>query len=151
MKIYTKKGDSGRTSLFSGGRVSKSDPRVEAYGTVDELVSHVGLLRAELPQGGPDERLLSVQETLFAVGGVLADPEGRAALEPGSRAVDELEAWIDEMESALDPLTSFILPAGCRSAAAAHVARAVCRRSSVAVRRTTSPIRCRRRSRSPPS
>ncbi len=128
VKIYTRSGDGGETSLFSGGRVSKTDPRIEAYGTVDELSSWLGLLSTEpLPEGVP-ERLASVQRALFEIGGRLADAEGRAA---GAPAVDvtRLEAWIDEMDGELPALKSFVLPGGCRAAALAHLARTVCRRA----------------------
>lgn len=109
--------------------MGKASPRVEAYGTVDELSSLIGLLRCE---DLPDEislRLDEVQQTLFAIGAALADPEGR--MEHPSEAWDEasLEDWIDAMDSELEPLRSFILPGGCRSAATSHVARTICRRA----------------------
>lgn len=129
MKIYTKTGDGGQTSLYSGGRVSKDDPRVEAYGTVDELVSLVGLLLSEVSDVDLSQKLLPIQEALFTVGSVLADPDGRFVHNPSCWDLEVMESWIDEMESRLVALTTFILPGGCRAASVAHVARAVCRRA----------------------
>lgn len=129
VKIYTKTGDSGSTSLGSGGRVPKSHPRVEAYGTVDELSSVLGLLRTEPLPDDVGERTLQVQEVLLAVGAVLADPKGRFAHEPAVWSEEPLERWIDQMEAELESLRSFIIPGGCRAAALAHVARATCRRA----------------------
>lgn len=129
MKVYTRSGDSGQTSLLSGGRVSKDHLRVEAYGTVDELCSWLGLTRCEPLPPGVEERLRQVQEALFALGAALSDPEGRSRLDESSWQVSPLEGWIDEMESELEPLRSFILPGGARAAAMAHVARTICRRA----------------------
>ena len=129
MKVYTRKGDAGETSLLSGGRVRKEDARVEAYGTVDELVSLLGLLRCEPLPDGVEERLVAIQEALFAVGAALADPEGRMEHDPSAWNVPLLEEWIDAMDREIEPLTAFILPGGSRAAALAHVARTVCRRA----------------------
>jgi cob(I)alamin adenosyltransferase len=129
MKIYTKTGDEGQTSLFSGGRVRKDDVRVEAYGTVDELVSHLGMLRSEDLPSDVSERLMHVQSSLFEVGSVLADPDRRLSHDPESWRTDALEEWIDVMETRLETLTAFILPGGGRAASLAHVARTVCRRA----------------------
>lgn len=129
VKIYTRTGDAGQTSLGSGGRVPKSDLRVEAYGTVDELSAALGVLRAESLPEGVDARLLEVQTVLFAVGAVLADPAGRFGHDPRAWSDEPLEGWIDLMETELDPLRTFIVPGGCRAAALAHVARATCRRA----------------------
>ena len=129
MKVYTRTGDDGKTSLISGGRVRKDDLRVEAYGTVDELSSFVGLLRCEPVPDDVAQHLVDVQRSLFAVGAFLADPEGRMGHDPGSWEVGQLESWIDAMDSELPELQAFILAGGCRGAAAAHVARAVCRRA----------------------
>ncbi len=129
MKIYTKTGDGGETSLFSGGKVGKDDIRVEAYGTVDELVSHIGLLTSEtLPEDVSGE-LVAIQNSLFVVGSVLADPGRRVNHDPRSWSTEGLENWIDRMQAHVAPLTAFILPGGCRAASVAHVARAVCRRA----------------------
>jgi len=129
MKIYTKTGDGGETSLFSGGRVGKDDIRVEAYGTVDELVSHIGLLTSETLPDAVSGELMAIQNSLFVVGSVLADPGGRVSHDPRSWSTDGLETWIDRMEADVSPLTAFILPGGCRAASVAHVARTVCRRA----------------------
>ncbi len=129
MKVYTRKGDGGETSLLSGGRVRKEDLRVEAYGSVDELSSLIGLLRSEDLPDDVDRRLVAVQEALFSIGAALADPEGRMEHDPGPWAAEPLEAWIDDMDEELEPLTAFILPGGSRSAAISHVARTVCRRA----------------------
>jgi cob(I)alamin adenosyltransferase len=129
VKIYTKTGDRGETSLYSGGRVGKDHPRIEAYGTVDELNSLLGLLVAEgLPELA-EARLRDVQRSLFAIGGVLADPEGKLPSDGSAWTTDALEGWIDAMDADLDELRAFILPGGCRAAAVAHVARTVCRRA----------------------
>lgn len=129
MKIYTKTGDGGETALFSGGRVHKDNIRVEAYGTVDELVSHIGLLRSEELPAEVSEALAGIQNSLFVVGSILADPEGRVTHDPLSWNTDGLESWIDSMDALLPPLTAFILPGGGRAASLAHVARTVCRRA----------------------
>lgn len=129
MKIYTKTGDGGETSLFSGGRVGKHDTRIEAYGTVDELVSNLGLLRCEALPPEVSERLVEIQNSLFVVGSVLADPDQRVVHDPESWSTGGLEEWIDAMEEKVEPLTAFILPGGSRAASLAHVSRTVCRRA----------------------
>ena len=134
MKIYTKTGDAGETSLFGGGRVRKSNLRVAAYGDVDELNAALGWLASLMPAGNASADLLrSVQRTLFGVGGEVATAktEARGKLRD---LVDEshvaiLEASIDRLEEHLPPLRTFILPGGTPAAAAAHVARTVCRRA----------------------
>ncbi|NOZ95213.1 MAG: cob(I)yrinic acid a,c-diamide adenosyltransferase [Acidobacteria bacterium] len=129
MKIYTRTGDGGETGLASGGRVAKDDPRVEAYGTVDELNAVLGVLLAEPLPEGTAARLGRVQVTLFHLGSSLADPEGRLETDASRWDTVGLEAWIDDMEKALEPLKAFILPGGTRAAALAHLARTVCRRA----------------------
>jgi len=129
MKVYTRKGDAGETSLLSGGRVRKENTRVEAYGTVDELVSLLGLLRCEPLPDGVEGKLVSIQESLFAVGAALADPEGRMEHDRRSWDAKILEGWIDAMDGEIAPLTAFILPGGSRASAVCHVARTVCRRA----------------------
>ena len=129
MKVYTRTGDEGETSLLSGERVPKDHGLVEAYGTVDELCSVLGVLRAESLPDAVSDHLVDIQNQLFAVGSALADPRGRLKHDPGSWEVDKLETWIDTMDAELPPLTAFILPAGSRAASLAHVARAVCRRA----------------------
>jgi cob(I)alamin adenosyltransferase len=128
VKIYTRTGDAGDTSLLGGSRVAKDDPRIDAYGTVDELNSHLGLVRA-VWQGGPiDEALHEVQRDLFEIGAQLSSTSGKfAGVRP--ERIAALESAIDEMESELTPLTSFILPGGSAAASHLHVARTVCRRA----------------------
>lgn len=131
MKIYTKKGDSGNTSLFGGSRVSKSSARIEAYGTVDELNSVIGLAASYSlsPEGTVWTK--RIQEYLFVLGADLATP-------PSSKTrinriqeddVTSLENGIDELEEELEPLKNFILPGGDQPGATLHVARTVCRRA----------------------
>jgi cob(I)alamin adenosyltransferase len=129
MKIYTRSGDLGQTSLLSGGRVAKDDARVEAYGCLDELSSVIGLLRTEPLSEDIDARLTRVQECMLALGAVLADREGRHPHDATVWDVEPLEQWIDEMDQELAPLREFILPGGSRGAALAHMARVVCRRA----------------------
>lgn len=131
MKIYTRTGDLGETGLFGGPRVSKDAPRIEAYGTVDELNSVLGLARAESPPPALDALLARVQNELFDLGAELASPDparqGTGVL--GMRQVAELEQAIDRLETDLPPLKQFVLPGGCRGAACLHLARTVCRRA----------------------
>jgi cob(I)alamin adenosyltransferase len=134
MKIYTRTGDAGETALFDGSRVSKADPRVEAYGHVDELNAVLGLARAAGVDAGLDAWLDQLQRDLFALGAQLADPASRiaprvvkAALGPGDTA--RLEQWIDSAEAELPPLRRFVLPGGTGAAAALHLARTICRRA----------------------
>ena len=130
MKIYTKSGDKGRTSLATGKRVSKSDLRLEAYGTADELNSYVGLLRSEVAGCGAawaqnvDKQLGWLQNRLFDLGAVLAGSDMVFAAEN----VSKVEGWIDEMQSELEELRAFILPGGSREVSLCHVCRCVCRR-----------------------
>ena len=135
MKIYTRTGDSGQTGLFGGGRVSKTHPRVEAYGDVDELNAALGLARAIEMMPRVDEIIVSLQRDLFAIGALLATPDRdkmKRQLEKASideHRIRELEQAIDEGDAELDPLRSFIVPGGTPKAAALHVARTVCRRA----------------------
>lgn len=129
MKVYTKTGDTGETSLFSGGRVGKEHPRIEAYGTVDELNSVLGLLSAEPLPDDVIARIRAVQSALFSIGSSLADPEAKLKQDVSAWAAGSLEVWIDAMDETLDELRAFILPGGCRAAALAQVARTVCRRA----------------------
>jgi len=125
VKIYTRTGDRGETSLFGGARVPKNDPRIDAYGTIDELNSCLGVVLA----GEADAQLLDVQRDLFEIGAHLASPgTSRFTGVPASR-IEELERGIDAMEADLAPLKSFILPGGTLAAAQLHVARTVCRRA----------------------
>jgi cob(I)alamin adenosyltransferase len=131
MKIYTKTGDTGETGLFAGPRVAKDDPRIEAYGTVDELNAALGLVRCEPLPAEVEQTLERVQSELFAVGAELATPDPAAhGVELTTDAmITALERAIDNLEAGLPPLKHFILPAGTRGAALVHVARGVCRRA----------------------
>src|SRR5437764_9208936 len=134
MKIYTRTGDRGETGLFGGGRVSKTHPRVEAYGDVDELNAAIGLARAIEPMPRIDEVLVPLQRDLFAIGALLATPDRdrmKRQLEKASiddRRVTEMEHAIDDGDRELEPLKAFIIPGGSAQAAALHVARTGCRR-----------------------
>lgn len=129
MKIYTRTGDAGETSLFGGTRVSKDDPRIDAYGTVDELNAFVGVARAASPAPAIDAQLAMVQSDLFDVGAQLASPGSSRFAGVDAARITALENAIDEMERELAPLTSFILPGGSMAAAHLHIARTVCRRA----------------------
>ena len=134
MKIYTRTGDAGETALFDNRRVSKADPRVDAYGEIDELNAWLGLVRSACPEPDIDEALVHIQRDLFAVGAQLADPSeklaGRVTKAFISDAdVQRLEGLIDRLEAELPPLTKFILAGGAASGASLHVARTVCRRA----------------------
>ncbi len=136
MKIYTRTGDAGETHLFGGERVSKADPRVEAYGTIDELNSVLGLVRAKLPHDHElQDVLAAAQKSLFAVGAELAtarpqDPRLTARVPRlGPSDVEAVERCIDRLEANLEPLRTFVLPGGTEAGALLHVARAVCRRA----------------------
>lgn len=132
MRIYTRTGDDGTTGLIGGHRVSKDNPRVEAYGSVDELNAHIGLALAYLHSHEAFRDILqSVQNTLFVIGSELATPASRKPpVQPVSEAhIRQLEHWIDELENSLPALRHFILPGGSVPAAALHVARTVCRRA----------------------
>jgi cob(I)alamin adenosyltransferase len=135
VKIYTKTGDAGDTGLFGGGRVAKDDPRVEAYGDVDELNAFLGVARAVELMPRIDEVLVPLQRDLFAIGALLATPDrDRMAQQLQKARIDdrriaELEQAIDDAESELEPLRAFVLPGGTPKAAALHVARTVCRRA----------------------
>lgn len=130
MKIYTKTGDKGRTSLATGKRVSKSDLRLEAYGTSDELNSFVGLLRSSLHDDlgswtvAVDKQLGWIQNRLFDVGAVLAGADFPFVEEN----VEQLEKWIDEMDAKLPVLKEFVLPGGNEQVSRSHVCRCVARR-----------------------
>jgi len=132
VKIYTRTGDTGETGLLDGRRVSKAAPRVDAYGEVDELNACLGLLLSTGLQPDLVEVLTRAQHQLFSLGADLADPGGNLGQEKASVAPEEIaaiEEVIDRLENELQPLRRFILPGGHSSAAAAHLARAVCRRA----------------------
>ena len=135
MKIYTKTGDAGDTGLFGGGRVRKDDPRVEAYGDVDELNASIGMARAIESLPRIDEVLVPMQRDLFSIGALLATPDldkmhkHLAKANIDDRRIRELEQAIDDCDRDLEPLKAFILPGGSKKGAALHVARTVCRRA----------------------
>jgi cob(I)alamin adenosyltransferase len=139
MRIYTRTGDQGETSLLGGGRVPKDHPRAAAYGDVDELNSALGFVRATAPAGFFDRELEEIQRDLFAIGGHLAtpDPERVAkALAKASLSADrvtEFERMMDLAGEELAPLRAFVLPAGSPKAAALHLARTICRRAERSV------------------
>jgi len=132
MKIYTKTGDDGTTSLFDGTRVSKSHPRVDLYGDIDELNSIVGLAASFSSNHGFQEKLYNLQRDLFAIGSKLANPDERKQKEKADFCPDKitsLENEIDEMEKHLEPMTSFILPGGSQCSGFLHLGRTLCRRA----------------------
>lgn len=132
MKIYTKTGDKGTTALFGGARVPKYHPRIEAYGTVDELNSWIGYLRDQpIPQAQKDE-LLQIQHHLFEIGAMLAAELGKKNLwvpEIEEQHITALEKQMDAMETHLPELKNFILPGGHPIVSQTHIARCVCRRA----------------------
>ena len=132
MKIYTKGGDKGKTSLFGGKRVAKNYIRLEAYGTIDELNSLLGVVLSHKVHNITTEILLNIQNNLFVIGAELATPpevKSSAIKIISSAEIKNIEKTIDEIELKLQPLTSFILPGGSKSASALHFARTVCRRA----------------------
>jgi len=130
MKIYTKTGDLGETGLFSGERVSKSHPLVAAYGTSDELCSHLGVVLAHGPSPSVRDILVRLQGTLFELGADLATPlETRDVGRISKVEIQELEDIIDRLSAELPPIRAFILPSGTPAAAHLHVARTVARRN----------------------
>lgn len=139
MKLYTRGGDEGETSLFGGGRVSKAEPRVDAYGTVDELNSMLGWALTQVRDAEIRARLEPIQNDLFVLGADLSTPPpsgGRTRPDTPAlplERVGEMEAWIDAADSELPPLKAFVLPGGTPGGAALHVARTVCRRAERAV------------------
>lgn len=131
MKIYTKTGDAGTTGLFGGPRVAKDDPRICAYGSIDELNAVIGIARASGLKEELDTILSSIQHQLFSIGAELATPnpeQHNLKWDAGSH-VEEMELSIDKLESSLTPLRNFILPGGSTQAAHLHLARTVCRRT----------------------
>ena len=132
MKIYTKTGDEGETSLFGGNRVTKTNQRIEAYGTVDELNSFFGLVLSEKVNEKTKEILVENQNLLFVIGSELATPENvkdKLTRIVGKADVENLEKSIDDIEKELKPLKNFILPGGTKSASLLHVCRTICRRA----------------------
>lgn len=142
MKIYTKTGDKGETSLYGGTRVSKAAARVESYGTLDELNAFIGLAKAEISDEKVLNQLQKIQFDLFTVGSEAATPTDKLILANGKNRLDlmisekeilELEYWMDDLDASLQPLQFFILPSGGKAAASVHVCRTVCRRAERAM------------------
>lgn len=132
MKIYTKTGDAGTTSLFGGERVLKSHDRIDAYGTVDELNACIGLLRDQAVNQSRQAILIEIQNKLFTIGAILATEPGNQKVKVPQLAeadVQILEKAIDTMDANLPPLRNFVLPGGHQSVSFGHVARTVCRRA----------------------
>jgi len=139
MKIYTKTGDKGTTALFGGTRVSKNHIRIESYGTVDELNSHIGLVRDQNIDQHYKNILIIIQDKLFTVGAILATDPDKAILKSGKERlnipkiskedIELLEIQIDKMNESLPPMTNFVLPGGHQTVSFCHIARGVCRRA----------------------
>ena len=132
MKIYTKKGDKGETSLFGGARVSKDSIRIESYGTVDELNSYLGLIRDYNLNEEDEKVIIEIQDRLFTLGSLLAaDPnKNNLKLPPlKQKDVELLELQMDKMNETLPEMKTFVLPGGDKSASLCHIARCVCRRA----------------------
>jgi cob(I)alamin adenosyltransferase len=137
MKIYTKTGDNGTTALYGGTRVLKNDLRIEAYGTVDELNSYLGLIRDQKEAAKDREFLIEIQKNLFHIGAILATPPEKAVLKNGKQRLDvtkmtseqRLEKAMDKMNEDLPEMTHFVLPGGQPVVSYCHIARCVCRRA----------------------
>lgn len=139
MKIYTKTGDSGTTALFGGTRVPKHHIRIDSYGTVDELNSHIGLIRDQNIDSLSKTTLINIQDKLFTVGAVLATDPEKAILKNGQKRlnipvisvedIELLEKEMDRMNESLPPMTHFVLPGGHQTVSFCHIARCVCRRA----------------------
>jgi cob(I)alamin adenosyltransferase len=139
MKVYTKTGDKGTTALFGGDRVPKHHIRIESYGTVDELNSHIGLIRDQQIDAHYKDVLIKIQDRLFTAGAILATPPQKEVLKNGKQRlniprisetdIEMLENEIDTMEESLAPMTHFVLPGGHTTVSYCHIARCVCRRA----------------------
>jgi cob(I)alamin adenosyltransferase len=132
VKIYTKTGDQGTTSLFGGKRLSKADLRIDTYGTVDELNSYIGLLRDQQVNEKRKAVLVEIQDRLFTIGSSLATEPGNTKVKIPQLIdsdIEFLEKEIDTMDAQLEPMRSFVLPGGHQSVSFCHVARTVCRRA----------------------
>ena len=139
MKIYTKTGDKGKTSLFGGTRVPKYHLRIESYGTVDELNSHIGLIRDQKIDKNTSQVLLKIQNELFTLGAMLATPPEKKVLKSGKerlninkidiKSITLLEVEMDTMNENLPPMTNFVLPGGHTTVSFCHIARCICRRA----------------------
>lgn len=139
MKIYTKTGDNGTTGLYGGTRVPKYDSRIEAYGTIDELNSFIGLLRDQDIKTEDRQFLIQIQTDLFTVGAILATPVEKEILKNGKKRlniqrieqedIEQLEREIDVIDAQLEPMTHFVLPGGHPTVSYCHVCRSICRRA----------------------
>lgn len=139
MKIYTKTGDKGTTALFGGTRVPKHHIRIDSYGTVDELNSHLGLIRDQEINNHYKDVLIEVQDRLFTVGAILATDPEKATLKNGKQRlnipkiseedIEQLEKEMDKMNESLPEMTHFVLPGGHQTVSFCHIARCVCRRA----------------------
>lgn len=139
MKIYTKTGDKGTTALFGGSRVPKHHIRIESYGTVDELNSHMGMLRDLIEDEHSQQTIIKIQDRLFTLGSMLATDPKKATLKSGKERLDIskispadielLEQEMDAMNDRLPPMTHFVLPGGHPTVSSCHIARCVCRRA----------------------
>jgi cob(I)alamin adenosyltransferase len=135
MKIYTRTGDKGETGLFGGSRVSKAHLRLQAYGTLDELNSVIGVLRVKVSKlTVVDEVLKQIQQDLFGLGAILATPADQASrlharMSKPTWSLEEMEKDIDRLNEMAPPMKAFVLPGGCEGSALAHWARTVCRRA----------------------
>ena len=131
--VYTKTGDKGTTSLVGGSRVSKTHIRLEAYGTIDELNSHLGWLHTYLLDESDRDFILGIQHKLFAIGSHLATDQEKTQLKPASiitfEDIERIEQEIDKLDEQLPELCAFIIPGGSRGAAVCHVCRTICRRA----------------------
>lgn len=131
--VYTRTGDKGTTSLIGGQRVSKAHARLEAYGTIDELNSFLGLMRSYMPEGDDSHFVLKVQHHLFSVGAYLATDTTTTELRSEGiirhELIEEMEREIDTVDASNPPLRSFIIPGGNKAASVCHVCRTVCRRA----------------------
>lgn len=152
MKIYTKTGDKGQTGLYGGTRVSKSSPRVESYGNIDELNAFIGMAKSHVRNNEVISQLKKIQFDLFTLGAEAATPSDKLMLTNGKTRlpltiseveIQELEMWMDAFEETLVPLQFFILPGGCFAVTTLHVARTVCRRAerSLVFLNEVEPIR----------
>lgn len=139
MKIYTKTGDKGTTALFGGTRVPKHHIRIDSYGTIDELNSHIGLIRDQAIDQHHKDTLIFIQDRLFTIGATLATDPKKAILKSGKERLNipkiamdditQLEREIDQMNETLPPMTHFVLPGGHQTVSFCHIARCVCRRA----------------------
>ena len=132
MKIYTRTGDAGDTSLIGGARVSKGDMQIEAYGTIDELNSYLGLLRDHKEMKDYSKTIVGIQENLFSIGSLLAVEQGKSfdyIPEIAEADIKELEEQIDKMDLELPEMKNFVLPGGHPLVSYCHIARCICRRA----------------------